>query len=98
MVPAAVLTQSKPVPITTVRRVSTVVSTISVTRPRHANTVVTKTNSPTRRHINRSLSSKPSNSPPKVTSIKALVVNAAKGNMSYLSNFEELNGGYVSFE
>nr|GFC76683.1 hypothetical protein [Tanacetum cinerariifolium] len=133
MVPIAALTQSKPVPITVVRQVSTDVPKISVTRPRHAKTVVTKTNSPTKRHINRSQSPKASNSPPRVTDVKALMVNAAQGlqgkwerkpkclvldhgnpqhtlrdkgvidsgcsrhmtgNMSYLSDFEELNGGY----
>nr|GFA57347.1 hypothetical protein [Tanacetum cinerariifolium] len=78
MVPAAVLTPSKPVSITAVRPVSTVVPKISVTRPRHAKTVVTKTNSPPKRHINHSPSPKASNSPPKVTVVKALIVNAAK--------------------
>nr|GFC71969.1 hypothetical protein [Tanacetum cinerariifolium] len=74
---------------------------------------VTKTNSPPRRHINRSPSPKASNSPPRVTAIKAPMVNVAKGNpqhalkykgvidngcsrhmtgnMSYLSDFEEIN-------
>nr|GEU87987.1 retrovirus-related Pol polyprotein from transposon TNT 1-94 [Tanacetum cinerariifolium] len=79
MVPAAVLTQSKPVPITAVRPVSTAVPKISVTRPRHVNTIVTKTNSSTRRHINHSPSPKASNSPPRVTAAKALMVNAAQG-------------------
>nr|GEU92534.1 putative ribonuclease H-like domain-containing protein [Tanacetum cinerariifolium] len=86
--------------------VSTVVPKTSVTRPKQVKTVVTKTNLPTRRHINRSPSSKASNSPPRVTDVKATVVNAAQvigssrhmtGNMSYLSDFEELNGGYVAF-
>nr|GEX26250.1 ribonuclease H-like domain-containing protein [Tanacetum cinerariifolium] len=97
MVPAAVLTQSKPVPITAVRLVSTAVPKISVTRPRQAKTVFTKTNSPPSRHINRSPSPKASNSPHRVTTVKAPIVNAAKGNMSYLSNFKELNSGYVAF-
>nr|GFB57504.1 hypothetical protein [Tanacetum cinerariifolium] len=79
MVPAAVLTQSKPVPITTVRPVSTVVLKISVTRPRHANIIVTKPNSPTRNHINHSPSTKVSTSPSRVTAAKASVVNAAQG-------------------
>nr|GEZ94572.1 hypothetical protein [Tanacetum cinerariifolium] len=93
MVRAAVLTQSKPVSITIVRPVST------------------KSNSPNRWHINRSPSLKSSNSPPRVTAVKASIVNAAQdkgvtgsgcsrhmiGNMSYLSDFEELNGGYVAF-
>nr|GEV99855.1 hypothetical protein [Tanacetum cinerariifolium] len=73
-----------------------------VTRPRHAKPIVTKTNSPTRRHINHSSSPKASNSPLRVTAVKASVVNAAQGlqgkwNMSYLFDFEELNGGYVAF-
>nr|GEV77496.1 hypothetical protein [Tanacetum cinerariifolium] len=85
MVPAAVLNQSKPVSITDVRPVSTGVPKTSV-----------------------------SNSPPRVTAVKASVVNVAQAlkdkgvidsgcsrhmtrNMSYLSNFKELNGGYVAF-
>nr|GEX14841.1 hypothetical protein [Tanacetum cinerariifolium] len=79
MVPAAVLTQSKPVPITTVRPVSTAVPKFKVTRPRHAKPVVTKSNSPTSRHITRSPSPKASNSTPRVTAVKAPVVNAAQG-------------------
>nr|GEX52940.1 putative ribonuclease H-like domain-containing protein [Tanacetum cinerariifolium] len=97
MVPVVVFTQSKPVPITAVRPVSIVVPKIKVTRPKHVKPIVTKPNSPKRRHITCSPSPKASNSPPRVTAIKAPVVNAAQGNMSYLSNFEELNGGYVAF-
>nr|GEY15163.1 copia protein [Tanacetum cinerariifolium] len=136
IVPTAVLTKSKPVPITAVRPVSTDVPKLSVTRLKHAKPIVNKTNSPPRRHINRSPSPKASNSPPRVTAVKALVVNVVKGmqgkwewkpkcplldhgnpqhalkdkevidsgcsrhmtgNMSYLSDFEELNGGYVAF-
>nr|GEU75537.1 putative ribonuclease H-like domain-containing protein [Tanacetum cinerariifolium] len=115
MVPAAVLTQSKTVSITAVRPVSAVVPKIKVTRLRHANPIVTKCKSPIRRHITRILSLKISNLPPRVTAVKAPVVNPQhalkdKGvidsgcsrhmteNMSYLSNFEELNGRYVTFE
>nr|GEV94185.1 hypothetical protein [Tanacetum cinerariifolium] len=125
MVPAAVLTQSKPVSITAVRPVSAVVPKIMVTRPRLAHLIVTKSKSPIRRHITRNQSPKTSNSPPRVTAILALVVSVAQGmqekwsnpqyalkdkgvinsgclrhmtgNMSYLSKFEELNGGYVAF-
>nr|GEW32650.1 hypothetical protein [Tanacetum cinerariifolium] len=75
-----VLTQSKLVPINAVRPVSTVVPKISVTRPRQAKTVVTKPNSPPRRHINRRPSPKANNIPPKVTAVKAPMVNVAKGN------------------
>nr|GEX01777.1 hypothetical protein [Tanacetum cinerariifolium] len=37
------------------------------------------------------------NSPPRVTVAKESAVSAAQGNMSYLSDFKELNGGYVAF-
>nr|GEY50651.1 ribonuclease H-like domain-containing protein [Tanacetum cinerariifolium] len=77
MVPAAVVTQSKPVHFTTVRPVSTAVPKIKVTRLRHVTPIITKTHLPIRRHITRSPSPKASNSPPKVTAIKASVVNAA---------------------
>nr|GEX09092.1 ribonuclease H-like domain-containing protein [Tanacetum cinerariifolium] len=109
MVPAVVITQSKPVPIIAVRLVSTNVPKTSVTRPKQVQPIVTKPNSPKRRHITRSPSPKSSNSPPRVTTVKAPVVNAAQGvidsgcsrnitgNMSYLSDFKELNGGYVAF-
>nr|GEV04468.1 copia protein [Tanacetum cinerariifolium] len=129
MVPTAVLTQSKPVPITAVRPVSTAIPKLTVTRPKQVKPIVTKSTSPTKRHPNQSPSLKDSNSPPRVTVVKDLLFNAAQenltilflvqgnpqhalkdkgvidsgfsrhmiGNMSYLSDFEELNGGYVSF-
>nr|GEW60582.1 ribonuclease H-like domain-containing protein [Tanacetum cinerariifolium] len=77
--------------------VSVALPNIPVTRPRHAHHVVTKFKSPIRRHTTCSPTSKTSNSPSRVTAVKALVVSAAQGNMSYLSEFEELNGGYVAF-
>nr|GEX08056.1 putative reverse transcriptase domain-containing protein [Tanacetum cinerariifolium] len=125
MVPAAVLTQSKPVSITAFRPVNVVVPKIKVTRSRLAHPIVTKSKSPIRRHINCSPSTKTSNSPPRVTAVQAPMVSVAQGmqgkwgnpqyalkdkgvidsgcsrhmtgNMSYLSDFEELNGGYVAF-
>nr|GEX90668.1 ribonuclease H-like domain-containing protein [Tanacetum cinerariifolium] len=125
MVPAAVLTQSKPVSITAVRPDSAVVPKIMMTRPILAHPIVTKSNSSIRQHISHSQSPKTSNSPPRVTAVQAPVVSAAQGmqgkwgnlqyalkdkgvidsgcsrhmigNMSYLSEFEELNGGYVAF-
>nr|GEY92900.1 hypothetical protein [Tanacetum cinerariifolium] len=78
VVPAAVLTQSKLVPITTARPVSIAVPKISVIRPRQAKTVVTKTNSRPIRHIIRSPSPKASNFPSKVTVVKAPRFNAAQ--------------------
>nr|GEU65896.1 hypothetical protein [Tanacetum cinerariifolium] len=109
-----VLTQSKPVFNTVARPVSAAMPKIMVTRPRHAHPTVIQSKSPIRRHITRSPSPKISNSPPRVTAVKALVGNPQyalndkgvidsgcsrhmTGNMSYLSNFEELNGGYVAF-
>nr|GEY85458.1 hypothetical protein [Tanacetum cinerariifolium] len=108
--------------------VSAAVPKIKVTRPRHANPIVTKYKSPIRRHLTRSSSPMTSNSPHRVTTVKALVetkipntrssfsyhkcINDPKkdkgvidsrcsrhmtGNMSYLSDFEYLNGGYVAF-
>nr|GEV18702.1 hypothetical protein [Tanacetum cinerariifolium] len=75
MVPAVVLTQSKPVFNTTVRPVSAVVPKIMVTRPRHAHSPVTKYKSPIRRNITRSPSPKTSNSPPKATAVKTPVTD-----------------------
>nr|GEV28901.1 ribonuclease H-like domain-containing protein [Tanacetum cinerariifolium] len=106
MVPAAVLTQSKPIFITAVRPVSAVLPKIKVTRPKQVQPIVTKPKSPIRRHITRSPSPNTSNSPPRVTAVKALVDKGVidsgfsrymTGNMSYISDFEELNGGYVAF-
>nr|GEY35799.1 putative ribonuclease H-like domain-containing protein [Tanacetum cinerariifolium] len=100
VVPVAVVTTSKLVPINIVRPVSTDVPKISVIRPRQATTVVTQTNSPPRRHINRHPSSKASN-PQHALKDKGVIDSRCSrhmiGNMSYLSDFEELNGRYVAF-
>nr|GEV22198.1 uncharacterized mitochondrial protein AtMg00810-like [Tanacetum cinerariifolium] len=79
VVPTSVLTKSKLVPITATRPVTTAVPKPFVTRPRQAKTVVTKPHSPPRRHINHSPSPKASIFPLKVTTAKALMVNAIKG-------------------
>nr|GEX51068.1 hypothetical protein [Tanacetum cinerariifolium]GEX54663.1 hypothetical protein [Tanacetum cinerariifolium] len=79
MVPAAVLTQSKPVSFTAVRPVSAAVPKIMVTQPRLSHLIVTKSKSPIRRHITRSQSPKTSNSPLRVTAVQALVVCATQG-------------------
>nr|GFA35737.1 hypothetical protein [Tanacetum cinerariifolium] len=135
VIPTAVFTQTKLVPITAVRPVIIVVPKTSVTERRQAKTIVTKTHLPSRRLINRSPSPKASTFPPKVTAVKAPMVNVAQRtktatslinrspspkastfppkvtavkapmwmlkahdrNMSYLSNFKELNSGYVAF-
>nr|GEZ04017.1 putative ribonuclease H-like domain-containing protein [Tanacetum cinerariifolium] len=88
---------AQPTPRHHAYRGSVAVNKIKVTRPRHAYQIVTKSNSPIIRHLTRSPSPKTSNSPPRVTAVKAPLVSAAQGNMFYLSNFEELNGGYVAF-
>nr|GFA58232.1 hypothetical protein [Tanacetum cinerariifolium] len=80
MVPTAVLTKSKLVPLTAARQVTTAVSPNNVTRPRPAKTIVTKPHSPPKRNINRRPSPKASNFSPKVTAAKAPMVNAIKGN------------------
>nr|GEZ33233.1 hypothetical protein [Tanacetum cinerariifolium] len=104
--PIAVLTRSKLVSLTAARPVTTVVPHHNLTRPRPTKPVVTKLHSPPKRTINRSSSPKPSNFPHKVTTVK---VPKDKGvidsgcsrhmiwNMSYLTDFEEINGGYVAF-
>nr|GEV46801.1 ribonuclease H-like domain-containing protein [Tanacetum cinerariifolium] len=114
VVPIAVLTKSKLVPLTVARQVTTTVSSNNVTRPRPAKTVVTKPHSPPRRNINRSPSPKASTFSLKVTAAKASMGNSQHalkdkgiidsgcsrhmtGNMSYLSDFEEINGRYVAF-
>nr|GEV23034.1 hypothetical protein [Tanacetum cinerariifolium] len=118
VVPTAVLTKSKLVPINAARPVTAAVPKPHLTRLRPANPIFTKPHSPPRRHINLSPSLKASNFPPKVTAVKC-INDAQKGNpqhslkekgvidsrcsrhmtrnMSYLSDFEEINGRYVSF-
>nr|GEY35936.1 retrovirus-related Pol polyprotein from transposon TNT 1-94 [Tanacetum cinerariifolium] len=80
VVPTAVLPKSKLVLITAARPVTAAVPKPHVTRPRQAKTIVTKLPSPPRRHINRSPFPKASTFPPKVTTAKAPMVNAVKGN------------------
>nr|GEX94500.1 hypothetical protein [Tanacetum cinerariifolium] len=77
MVPAAVLTQSKPIS-TVVRPICAAVPKIMVTRPRHAHSIDTKSKSTFRRHITRGQSPKIGNSTPRVTAAQAPVVSAAK--------------------
>nr|GEV43378.1 ribonuclease H-like domain-containing protein [Tanacetum cinerariifolium] len=125
VVPTAVLTKSKLVPLTAARPVTTTVPQPHVTRPRPAKTIVTKPHPPPRRNINRRPSPNPSTFPQKVTTAKVSHINAVNGvqgnwgnpqhalkdkgvidsgcsrhmtgNMSYLSDFKEINGGYVTF-
>nr|GEY21064.1 putative ribonuclease H-like domain-containing protein [Tanacetum cinerariifolium] len=79
IVPAAVITKSKPVSVTAARPVSAAIPKIMATKPRHACSLNTKSNSIIIRHKTRSQSSKTSNSLLKVTAAQAQVVSAAKG-------------------
>nr|GFB10154.1 hypothetical protein [Tanacetum cinerariifolium] len=79
IVPAAVLTQSKPVSNTAVRPIYAVVPKTIVTRPRHAHSIDTKSKSTFRRHMTHGQSLKTNNLPPRVTVAQAPVVSAPKG-------------------
>nr|GEW87612.1 hypothetical protein [Tanacetum cinerariifolium] len=59
---------------------------INVTRPRYAHPFVTKSKSPIRRHITYSPSPKTSNSPPRVSTVKAPVVSTAQDNVPIPTN------------
>nr|GEU70091.1 ribonuclease H-like domain-containing protein [Tanacetum cinerariifolium] len=99
----AVLTKSKLVLITAAGSVSAVVPKPLVTRPRQAKTVVTKPPSPPRKNINHSPPLKIVLFLQKLLLLRLLWLMLLKetghmiGNMSYLSDFEKLNGGYVAF-
>nr|GEX38668.1 hypothetical protein [Tanacetum cinerariifolium] len=96
MVSAAVLTQSKPVSITAVRPVSVVLPKIKAPVVSTAQGMQGKwewrPKYPILDHVSRTTSAS--------MTLKGLVIMMHLGdprNMSYLSNFEELNGGYVAF-
>nr|GEV30535.1 putative ribonuclease H-like domain-containing protein [Tanacetum cinerariifolium] len=106
VVPTAVVPKSKLVPINAARPIIAAVLKPHVTRLRPTKPIVTKPHSPPRRHINRSPSLKVSNFPPQVTVVQGNPQHALKdkrvinsgcsrhvtGNLSYLFDFEELNG------
>nr|GFB18276.1 hypothetical protein [Tanacetum cinerariifolium] len=96
-VSAAAPPKSQSVLTTAARTVSAVKPKNFKTRPILASHAVSKSKSPLKRHLPQHPSLHSSNSPPRVTDAKAFVVSAPQGNMSYLSNFEELNRGYVAF-
>nr|GFC28410.1 hypothetical protein [Tanacetum cinerariifolium] len=79
IVPAAVLTKSKPVFVTAARPVTAVVPKIMATKPRHARSLHTKTNLIIKKHKTHSKFSNTSNSSPKVTAAHAKIVSATKG-------------------
>nr|GEW97455.1 hypothetical protein [Tanacetum cinerariifolium] len=98
MVLAVVLTQSKPVSITAVRPVSAAVPKIMVTQPTLAHPIVTKSKSPIRRLKWLVLLR---GNPQYALKDKGVIDSECSQHMtwsmSYLSDFEELNGGYVAF-
>nr|GFA28256.1 ribonuclease H-like domain-containing protein [Tanacetum cinerariifolium] len=114
VVPTAVLTRSRLVPLPAARPVNTVVPQTKVHHQRPTTHGVHKPHSPLRRPINHRPSPPASNFHQKVTTVKAPQGNPQdalndKGvidsgcsrhmtwNMTYLSDFEEINGGYVAF-
>nr|GFA45482.1 hypothetical protein [Tanacetum cinerariifolium] len=96
------LTQSKPVSITAARPVCAVVPKIMVTRPRHAHLIDTKSKSPIRSNSPPRVTAAqaPVGNPQYALKDKGVIDSGCSrymtGNMSYLSNSKELNGGYVS--
>nr|GEV81571.1 hypothetical protein [Tanacetum cinerariifolium] len=87
--------------------VSAVKPNFSKTRPNISSYAMSNSKSPLRRPFTQHPSSKPSISPSRGNPQQALkdkgVIDSGCsrhmiGNMSYLSDFEELNGGYVAFE
>nr|GEV16626.1 putative ribonuclease H-like domain-containing protein [Tanacetum cinerariifolium] len=110
VVPTTVLTRSRLVPLPAARLATTVVSQTKVQHQRPTKHGVNKANPPIRRPINLRTSPKHSNFHQKVTTVKANqhalkdkgVIDSGylrhiTGNISYLSNFKEINGGYIAF-
>nr|GEU42419.1 ribonuclease H-like domain-containing protein [Tanacetum cinerariifolium] len=120
VVPTAVLTRSRLIPLNAVRPVTTVVPHPTVTSPRPIKHGVPKSHSPLRRPINHRPAPKHRNFHKTVTIVKTLsLLFDAQGNLqqalkdkgvigsgclrhiirniSYLSDFEEINVGYVAF-
>nr|GEU35390.1 retrovirus-related Pol polyprotein from transposon TNT 1-94 [Tanacetum cinerariifolium] len=95
VVPTAILTRSKLVPLTAVRPVTTDIPQPHVTRPRPAKTIVTMflpykcINDPQKGNPHHALNDK--------RVIDSGCSRHMIGNMSYLSDFEEINGRYVAF-
>nr|GEW74462.1 ribonuclease H-like domain-containing protein [Tanacetum cinerariifolium] len=91
VVPTTVLTRSRLVPLTAARPVTTVVPQTNMTRPRTAKTVVNAV---------EGLKGKWGN-PKHALKDKGVIDSGCSrymtGNISYLSDFEAINGGYVAF-
>nr|GEW47380.1 hypothetical protein [Tanacetum cinerariifolium] len=105
-----VLTRSRLVPLTVARPVTTVVPPTNVKHQRPAKHVVNKPHSPIKRPINNKPAPKHSNfqgtkgnwgNPHRALKDKGVIDSGCSrhmtGNISYLSDFKEINGGYVAF-
>nr|GEU48160.1 hypothetical protein [Tanacetum cinerariifolium] len=111
VVATTVLTRLRLVPFNAARPVPTAVPQSTVKSPRLVKHVVNKAHSPIRKLINHRTTTKNSNFNQKVTIVKGNPQQALKdkgvvdsgcsrhmtGNISYLSDFEEFNRGYVAF-
>nr|GEU59822.1 ribonuclease H-like domain-containing protein [Tanacetum cinerariifolium] len=106
VVPTTVLTRSRLVPLSAARPVNTAVPHTKVQHQRPPTHDANKAHSPKRRPINRRPSPSASNFHQKGNPQHALkdkgVIDSRYlrhmiGNMSYLTDFEEINGGYVVF-
>nr|GEW52709.1 hypothetical protein [Tanacetum cinerariifolium] len=114
VVPTAVLTRLRLVPLTAARPVTTAVPHLNVKNQRPVKHNVNKAHLPIRRPFNHRLAPKNSNFHQKVTTVKVKKGNLQQalknkgvidsgcsrhmtGNISYLFDFEEINGGYFAF-
>nr|GEX74146.1 hypothetical protein [Tanacetum cinerariifolium] len=94
VVPTAVLTRSRLVPLNTARLVNTTVSHTKVTRPRPAKTIAPKVNAV------KGVQGNWGNPQHALNDKRVIYSGCSKDmtrNMSYLIYFEEINGGYVAF-
>nr|GEX65568.1 ribonuclease H-like domain-containing protein [Tanacetum cinerariifolium] len=100
VVPTTVLTRSRLVPLTAARPITTVVPQTKVQHQWPTKHSVTKAHSPLRRPINLRPSPTHSN-PQHALKDKGVIESGCSrhmiGNIYYLSNFEEISGGYVAF-
>ncbi|GJW47135.1 putative ribonuclease H-like domain-containing protein, partial [Tanacetum coccineum] len=106
MVSKVVLMRSGLVSLTTARLVNTAKPKTTVNSARPMTNVFNKAHSTIRRPINNKTTTKNSNFNKRVNTVSGKNVNTAwpsgcsrqmTGNMSYLTNFEEIDGGYVAF-
>nr|GEZ79888.1 hypothetical protein [Tanacetum cinerariifolium] len=92
VVPTIVLTRSRLVPLTAARPVTIVVPQTKVQHQRPTQNGVNKAHSPIRRKLGN-----PQHALKDKGVIDSGCLRYMTGNISYLSDFEEINGGYVAF-